>query len=44
MILFMGQFADGRKFELIQHYSQVSVLLVAVPRRPNSRAASASNS
>ena len=32
MILFMGQFADGRKFELIQHYSQVSVLLVAVPK------------
>ncbi len=32
MILFMGQFSDGRKFELIQHYSQVSVLLVAVPK------------
>ena len=27
-----GQFGDGRKFELIQHYSQVSVLLVAVPK------------
>jgi len=32
MVLFIGQFADGRKFELIQHYSQVSVLLVAVPK------------
>lgn len=32
MILFMGQYTDGRRFELIQHYSQVSVLLVAVPK------------
>lgn len=32
MILFMGQFPDGRRFELMQHYSQVSVLLVAVPK------------
>lgn len=32
MIVFMGQYADGRKFELLQHYSQVSVLLVAVPK------------
>ncbi len=32
MIMFMGQFPDGRKFELMQHYSQVSVLLVAVPK------------
>ncbi len=32
MILFIGQFPDGRRFELIQHYSQVSVLLVAVPK------------
>jgi hypothetical protein len=32
MIIFMGQFPDGRKFELIQHYSQVSVLLVAVKK------------
>lgn len=30
MILFMGEFPDGRKWELIQHYSQVSMLLVAV--------------
>lgn len=30
MIIFMGRFPDGRKFELIQHYSQVSMLLVAV--------------
>jgi Family of unknown function (DUF6173) len=30
MILFMGEFSDGRKWELIQHYSQVSMLLVAV--------------
>jgi hypothetical protein len=32
MILFVGQFQDGRKWELIQHYSQVSMLLVAVPK------------
>ncbi len=32
MIVFLGQFPDGRKFELIQHYSQVSILLVAVPK------------
>jgi hypothetical protein len=32
MILFLGQFPDGRRFELIQHYSQVSMLLVAVPK------------
>lgn len=32
MILFMGQYPDGRRYELIQHYSQVSVLLVAVPK------------
>jgi Family of unknown function (DUF6173) len=32
MILFIGEYADGRKFELIQHYSQVSVLLMAVPK------------
>jgi hypothetical protein len=37
MILFMGQYADGRKFELIQHYSQVSVLLMAVPKAANSK-------
>ena len=30
MILFMGEFSDGRKWELVQHYSQVSMLLVAV--------------
>ena len=30
MILFMGEFPDGRKWELMQHYSQVSMLLVAV--------------
>jgi hypothetical protein len=32
MIMFLGEWADGRKFELIQHYSQVSVLLIAVPK------------
>ncbi len=32
MIVFMGQLPDGKKFELLQHYSQVSVLLVAVPK------------
>jgi hypothetical protein len=30
MVLFLGEFPDGRKWELIQHYSQVSLLLVAV--------------
>jgi len=33
MILFMGEWSDGRKFELIQHYSQVSMLLVAVKKQ-----------
>jgi hypothetical protein len=33
MILFMGEWSDGRKFELIQHYSQVSVLLTAVKKQ-----------
>ena len=33
MILFMGEWPDGRKFELIQHYSQVSVLLTAVKKQ-----------
>jgi len=33
MIMFLGEYADGRRFELIQHYSQVSVLLVAAPKR-----------
>jgi Family of unknown function (DUF6173) len=32
MIMFMGEYSDGRRFELIQHYSQMSVLLVAVPK------------
>ena len=32
MIMFIGQFPDGRRFELLQHYSQVSMLLVAVPK------------
>jgi predicted enzyme related to lactoylglutathione lyase len=32
MIMFLGEWPDGRKFELLQHYSQVSVLLVAVPK------------
>lgn len=32
MILFTGQFTDGRRWELLQHYSQVSMLLVAVPK------------
>jgi hypothetical protein len=29
----MGEWPDGRKFELIQHYSQVSMLLVAVKKQ-----------
>jgi hypothetical protein len=32
MVMFMGEFPDGRRFELLQHYSQVSMLLVAVPK------------
>lgn len=32
MIMFMGEFPDGRTFELLQHYSQVSMLLVAVKK------------
>jgi hypothetical protein len=32
MILFMGEWPDGRRFELLQHYSQVSVLLTAVKK------------
>ncbi len=32
MILFIGEFPDGRKWELMQHYSQVSMLLVAVQK------------
>jgi len=32
MIIFLGQYSDGRKFELIQHYSQVNMLLVALPK------------
>lgn len=36
MIVFMGEYADGRKFELIQHYSQVSILLMAVPKASES--------
>jgi hypothetical protein len=30
MIVFVGKYADGRKFELIQHYSQVNLFLVAM--------------
>ena len=32
MIMFMGEHPDGRTFELIQHYSQVSVLMIAVKK------------
>lgn len=32
MIMFIGEFPDGRRFELIQHYSQVNMLLIAVPK------------
>lgn len=35
MIVFIGEYSDGRRFELIQHYSQVSVLLLAVPKAKN---------
>ena len=30
MIIFMGHYSDGRKFELIQHYTQINLFLVAV--------------
>jgi hypothetical protein len=30
MIIFQGKYSDGRKFELIQHFSQVSMFLVAI--------------
>ncbi len=32
MIVFLGEFRDGRKFQLMQHYSQANILLVAVPK------------
>jgi hypothetical protein len=32
MIIFYGEDADGRKIELLQHHSQVSVLLCAMPK------------
>lgn len=32
MIIFHGEDADGRKIQLLQHHSQVSVLLCAVPK------------
>jgi hypothetical protein len=30
MIIFVGRYSDGRKFEIIQHYSQVNLFLVAM--------------
>jgi hypothetical protein len=30
MIIFVGKYSDGRKFELIQHYTQVNLFLVAM--------------
>jgi hypothetical protein len=30
MIIFVGQYPDGRKYELIQHYTQVNLFLVAM--------------
>lgn len=35
MVKFSGRTSDGRPVELLQHYSQVSLLLVAVPIAPN---------
>jgi hypothetical protein len=32
MLSFVGTDADGRPFELLQHYTQVSVFLCAVPK------------
>lgn len=32
MIIFHGRDADGRRVQLLQHYSQASVLLCAVPK------------
>jgi len=33
VIIFYGTLPDGSKIELVQHVSQLSVLLVAVPRK-----------
>lgn len=33
MIMFTGKNADGRKVELIQHHTQLSVLLTALPKQ-----------
>jgi hypothetical protein len=30
MVIFVGKYSDGRKFELLQHFSQVSLFLVAI--------------
>jgi len=32
MLIFRGTDADGRPIELLQHYSQMTVLLCAVPK------------
>jgi hypothetical protein len=32
MIVFYGELSDGSKVELVQHLSQLNLLLVAVPR------------
>jgi hypothetical protein len=32
ILMFMGRDADGRPIELMQHYSQMSILLCAVPK------------
>jgi hypothetical protein len=32
MLMFMGRDADGRPIQLMQHYTQMSILLCAVPK------------
>lgn len=37
MIVFYGELSDGSKVELVQHLSQLDLLLVAVPRKDPSK-------
>lgn len=41
MIVFYGELSDGSAVELVQHISQLNLLLVAVPRRAASSASTA---
>lgn len=37
MVKVYGRTADGRTLELLQHFTQVSVLLIAVPIEPSKK-------